>query len=97
MHTTYLSTEDVAAKLQVVTKTVRRLVNVEGLPAHRVGRSFRFVESEVDNWIRDRDLSRVTAKQDHSHRDAIRRLVDAAPELTTAQVDRIAAILNGGK
>ncbi|NKR29126.1 hypothetical protein GS504_03910 [Rhodococcus hoagii] len=95
MHTTYLSTEDVATKLQVVTKTVRRLVNVEGLPAPR-RQEFPLRRVRGGHLDSRAGSEPNPSKPDHSHRDAIRRLVDVAPELTAAQVDRITAILNGG-
>lgn len=42
---------EVAAHLQVAKDTVYRWVNTHGLPAHRVGRLFRFRLSEVDEWV----------------------------------------------
>ncbi len=43
---------DVAAHLQVAKDTVYRWVDTQGLPAHRVGRLFRFRLSEVDEWVK---------------------------------------------
>ncbi|MBM4536286.1 helix-turn-helix domain-containing protein [Rhodococcus hoagii] len=91
-----MTAADIAERLHVAVPTVRVFIARDGLPARKVGRSYRFIESEVDAWVRERDTSRVASGPDHPHRDAIRRLVETAPELTAAQVDRIAAILNGG-
>ncbi len=43
---------DVAAHLHVAKDTVYRWVDTQGLPAHRVGRLFRFRLSEVDKWVK---------------------------------------------
>jgi excisionase family DNA binding protein len=48
--------KDVAAHLGVARDSIYRWVGERGLPAHRVGRLFRFKLSEIDEWVRqDRD------------------------------------------
>ena len=42
---------EVAAHLGVSKDTVYRWVDTQGLPAHRVGRLFRFRLSQVDQWV----------------------------------------------
>lgn len=97
---TYLTSDDVAARLQVVPKTVRKLVATQGLPAFRVGKRLRFVETEVDAWIAARsgsapaDTAAPTPETD-AYRAEIIRLVDSAPTLTAAQTDIIRAVLGG--
>ena len=44
--------EDVAKHLSVNKDSVYRWIDKMGLPAHRVGRLFRFKISEVDEWVR---------------------------------------------
>ena len=46
-----MAVEEVAAHLGVTPTSVYRWVNSRGLPAHRVGRLFRFRLSEVDAWV----------------------------------------------
>lgn len=45
---------EVAAHLQVSKDTVYRWIDTQGLPAHRIGRLFRFRLSQVDRWVQGR-------------------------------------------
>ena len=45
---------EVAAHLRVSKDKVYRWVDTQGLPAHRVGRLFRFRLSQVDDWVQNR-------------------------------------------
>lgn len=47
----WVSVEEVATHLGVNKDSVYRWVDSKGLPAHRVGRLFRFKLSEVDEWV----------------------------------------------
>ena len=48
----WVSVDDVAAHLGVAKDSIYRWIEERGLPAHRVGRLFRFKLSEVDEWVR---------------------------------------------
>ncbi len=48
----WVGVEDVATHLGVAKDSIYRWIEERGLPAHRVGRLFRFKLSEVDNWVR---------------------------------------------
>ena len=48
----WVNVEDVAAHLGVNKDSVYRWIEKMGLPAHRVGRLFRFKLSEVDEWVK---------------------------------------------
>ena len=48
----WVGVEDVAAHLSVNKDSVYRWIEKMGLPAHRVGRLFRFKLSEVDEWVK---------------------------------------------
>lgn len=85
----FLTSDDVAARLQVARTTVRTLVATKGLPAYRVGRRLRFIEPEVDAWV----AARNEAQPEPDYMTHVRALVDQAPELTDEAVDRIRAIL----
>lgn len=52
MAESWVSVDDVASHLGVARDSVYRWVESKGLPAHRVGRLFRFKLSEVDDWVR---------------------------------------------
>jgi excisionase family DNA binding protein len=48
----WLGVDHVAAHLGVAKDSVYRWIEGRGLPAHRVGRLFRFKLSEIDEWVR---------------------------------------------
>ena len=47
-----VTAEQVAQHLGVVKDTVYRCRERKGLPAHRVGRLWKFQLSEIDEWVR---------------------------------------------
>ncbi len=48
----WVGVEDVATHLDVNKDSVYRWIDKMGLPAHRVGRLFRFKLSEIDEWVK---------------------------------------------
>ena len=48
----WVGVEDVAAHLDVNKDSVYRWIDKMSLPAHRLGRLFRFKLSEVDEWVK---------------------------------------------
>ena len=48
----WASVEDVAGHLGVAKDSVYRWIEGKGLPAHRLGKLWKFKLSEVDGWIR---------------------------------------------
>lgn len=48
----WVSVEDVANHLGVVKDSVYRWIENRGLPAHKIGRLWKFKLSEVDAWVR---------------------------------------------
>jgi excisionase family DNA binding protein len=48
----WVTVDDVAAHLGVARDSVYRWLNTKDLPAHRVGRAWRFRLSEIDDWVR---------------------------------------------
>jgi excisionase family DNA binding protein len=49
-----LTAESVAEMLEVHVRTVAKLVVRDGLPAHRLGREYRFNRAEVLAWLEER-------------------------------------------
>lgn len=49
----WLSVEEIGAHLGVSKETVYRWLDKKKIPAHRVGRLWKFKATEVDEWIRD--------------------------------------------
>lgn len=48
----WVSVEDVAAHLGVAKDSVYRWIEGKGLPAHKLGKLWKFKLSEVDVWVR---------------------------------------------
>ena len=48
----WVSVEDVAGHLGVAKESVYRWIEKKSLPAHKVGRLWKFKLSEVDAWVR---------------------------------------------
>lgn len=46
------SVEDVAKHLGVAKDSVYRWIDTRSLPAHKIGRLWKFKLSEVDDWVR---------------------------------------------
>jgi excisionase family DNA binding protein len=49
----WVSVDEVAQHLKVKPDTVYKWLERKHMPAHKVGRLWRFKISEVDNWIRN--------------------------------------------
>lgn len=47
----WLSVEEIAVHLGISKETVYRWLEKEKIPAHRVGRLWKFKASEVDQWV----------------------------------------------
>lgn len=47
----WLSVEEIAVHLGISKETVYRWLEKEKIPAHRVGRLWKFRASEVDQWV----------------------------------------------
>lgn len=50
----WVSVDDVANHLGVARDSVYRWIDHKGLPAHKIGRLWKFKLSDVDQWVRDR-------------------------------------------
>jgi excisionase family DNA binding protein len=48
----WVSVEDVSNHLGVAKDSVYRWIDLKGLPAHKIGRLWKFKLSEVDDWVR---------------------------------------------
>jgi len=47
----WYSVEEIASHLGVSKETIYRWVEKEKIPAHKVGRQWKFRVSEVDEWV----------------------------------------------
>jgi excisionase family DNA binding protein len=48
----WVSVEQIAEHLGVRRDSIYRWIDAKGLPAHRIGRLWKFKVSEVDDWVR---------------------------------------------
>lgn len=48
----WVSVDEVAKHLSVAKDSIYRWIEHKGLPAHKVGRLWKFKLSEVDEWVR---------------------------------------------
>ena len=52
MNEPWMSVEQVAEHLGVTRDSVYRWIDAKNLPAHKIGRLWKFKISEVDEWVR---------------------------------------------
>lgn len=57
-----LTVTQAAEKLQLTEEVVREYLRTGKLPGRKIGKSWRIVESELENWIRTGDTKRVSAR-----------------------------------
>jgi excisionase family DNA binding protein len=48
----WLSVEEIAAHLGVSKDTIYAWIAKKSMPAHRVGRLWKFQKCEIDNWVK---------------------------------------------
>ncbi len=48
----WLSVDEICAHLGISRDTVYKWIDRKGMPAHRVGRLWKFKKDEVDDWVR---------------------------------------------
>lgn len=49
----WLSADDIAAHLGVTKDTIYTWIADKGMPAHKIGRLWKFQATEVDDWVRN--------------------------------------------
>lgn len=60
--TTWLTIDEVAGHLKVTRDTVYSYIAKRGMPAHKVGRVWRFDQHEVDDWVKRGGAAAMTEK-----------------------------------
>jgi excisionase family DNA binding protein len=57
MQERWLSVEEIAAHLGVNPDTIYKWIDRKKMPGHKVGRLWKFLASEVDEWVKDGSAS----------------------------------------
>ncbi len=52
MEDRWLSVDEIAVYLGIKRETVYKWISEKKMPAHRVGRLWKFRKDEVDDWVR---------------------------------------------
>lgn len=60
MEDRWLSVDEMAGYLGVRRDTIYRWINDKGMPAHRIGRLWKFKKTEVDGWVHEGKAGEVT-------------------------------------
>lgn len=63
----WVSVDEVASHLGVAKDSVYRWIETKGLPAHRVGRLWKFKLLEIDDWVRGGGTIQDEAGQGKKH------------------------------
>jgi excisionase family DNA binding protein len=64
LESVYLTAEQVAAMLQLSSKTIYRLVKSDAtMPALRLGGTVRFPRERLEQWLRDREQGRARTRK----------------------------------
>lgn len=66
MEDRWLSVEEIAGYLGVKRDTVYKWIDRRNLPAHKVGRLWKFRKEEIDEWVRQ---GRANENQHHESDD----------------------------
>lgn len=59
----WVSLENIAQHLGVSQDTIHRWIRNRNMPAHQIGRLWKFMVSEVDAWVRAGGQNRATARR----------------------------------
>jgi excisionase family DNA binding protein len=73
MEDRWLSVDEITAYLGVSRDTIYNWISQKGLPAHRLGRLWKFKRDEVDAWVRqggasEPDSGQAAARAAHESR-----------------------------
>ena len=60
----WMSVEEIAAYLGISKETVYRWVQSKKIPAHRIGKFWKFKPAEVDDWVTSGGAGELSKKQD---------------------------------
>ena len=65
----WLSVEEIAEYLGISKDTVYAWINRKNMPAHRIGRFWKFKAKEIDQWVHDGGSADSASKHSSSRED----------------------------
>ncbi|MBU1948268.1 MAG: helix-turn-helix domain-containing protein [Candidatus Eisenbacteria bacterium] len=71
--TTWLTLEEAAKHLKIGKSTIYRLAREGDLPAHRMGRVWRFDVDELDAWVKSIDAPEPRRQKNETKGNVLRR------------------------
>ena len=81
MQERWLSVEEIAAHLGVNPDTIYKWIERKQMPAHKVGRLWKFLASEVDQWVKGGEAAQKTNKQRVAQKNSRRPKSGKHPQL----------------
>lgn len=63
----WLSVQEIAQYLGISKETIYRWVDSEKIPAHKVGKQWKFQVSEVNNWVKTGKSAELPNRQEIWH------------------------------
>ncbi len=70
MEERWLSVDEIAEHLGVKRDTVYKWITRKKMPAHKVGRLWKFQRSEIDNWVKSGSGDILNRKNDNGENNA---------------------------
>lgn len=65
----WLSVQEIAQHLTVSKETIYRWLDRKQIPAHRIGRLWRFKATEVDKWVMQGGAASLEANDENSTKE----------------------------
>jgi excisionase family DNA binding protein len=69
----WLSVEEIAGHLGVSKETIHRWLSKSKIPAHRVGKLWKFKTSEVDSWVTEGGAEEPAASIDQKSKSKAKK------------------------
>ena len=64
MEDRWLSVEEIAQYLGISKDTVYTWISAKGIPAHKIGRLWKFKKDEIDTWVRGGKVKALKAGEE---------------------------------
>lgn len=63
----WLSVQEIAHYLGISKETIYRWVESDKIPAHKIGKQWKFQVSEVNHWVKTGRSAELSSSQEISH------------------------------